>query len=466
MPSFPAACGFISTQLHHIAVVSGSGSSCSHGRCASDPSSNACDGYGAKWNGYACASPSNSGRAPCRRRRCRGARRRGRGRPSRSCDGRLGLRLSPAPSPRRSATAAAGQRLLQPPSYLEQHVGRRARVVERLHRRSGHGRDGARGAGLGHRLHPRLEERVVRQDQIRVRAGVVDERPEARDERHLPQPVGRLPRGRRTEQRHSPRRAAAPAARRNPVHLASVRGRRRWRAGLRHERHAAGRVRRCRRSAFSALTASACTRPLVCASAAPPMTATAGPVRRELARQPLDARGLHAGLALHRLRREGFEPAGPAVDERPGASSRTGRTQPALDDDVGQAEREKAFSAGTDRPPTRRRSRQSATRAAPPARTWGAHRPALPHPAVGHAVRERRVPRAEEVRAKARSGSASARGRTSAADAARSSSRSRGAAPHRRRPRTRPGRRADPPQELGDQLLALAAPRARDERDL
>ena len=32
------------------------------------------------------------------------------------------------------------------------------------------------------------------------------------------------------------------------------------------------------------------------------------PVRRELARQPLDARGLHAGLALHRLRREGADP--------------------------------------------------------------------------------------------------------------------------------------------------------------
>ena len=38
MPSFAAVCGLISTQLLHIADVSGSGISCSHGRCAAEPS--------------------------------------------------------------------------------------------------------------------------------------------------------------------------------------------------------------------------------------------------------------------------------------------------------------------------------------------------------------------------------------------------------------------------------------------
>ena len=46
--SFCAVCGFISTQLLHIADVIGSGISCSHGRCALDPSPNAGDRYGRK----------------------------------------------------------------------------------------------------------------------------------------------------------------------------------------------------------------------------------------------------------------------------------------------------------------------------------------------------------------------------------------------------------------------------------
>jgi len=48
MPSFSAVFELIYTQLHHIADVSGSGNSCSHGRCASDPSRNAVDAYGRK----------------------------------------------------------------------------------------------------------------------------------------------------------------------------------------------------------------------------------------------------------------------------------------------------------------------------------------------------------------------------------------------------------------------------------
>src|SRR4051812_16180198 len=61
IPSCSAVFGFSSTQLLHIAEVIGSGSSCSQGRCAVEPSRNAVDGYGRKWNGYWPASPSNIG---------------------------------------------------------------------------------------------------------------------------------------------------------------------------------------------------------------------------------------------------------------------------------------------------------------------------------------------------------------------------------------------------------------------
>src|SRR6516225_78280 len=61
MPILAAVCGLISTQLDHIADVSGSGSSCNHGRWAVDPSPNAGDAYGRKWNGYCDGSPSNRG---------------------------------------------------------------------------------------------------------------------------------------------------------------------------------------------------------------------------------------------------------------------------------------------------------------------------------------------------------------------------------------------------------------------
>src|SRR5262245_63235194 len=60
-PSFTAVLGLISIQLLHIADVIGSGISCSHGRCASEPSKNVLDGYGRKWKGYSPASPSNRG---------------------------------------------------------------------------------------------------------------------------------------------------------------------------------------------------------------------------------------------------------------------------------------------------------------------------------------------------------------------------------------------------------------------
>src|SRR5712691_5905712 len=56
-----AVCGLISTQLLHIAEVSGSGISCSHGRCAVDPSPNCCDTYGRKWKGNCDGSPEKTG---------------------------------------------------------------------------------------------------------------------------------------------------------------------------------------------------------------------------------------------------------------------------------------------------------------------------------------------------------------------------------------------------------------------
>src|SRR5262245_46253800 len=62
-PSLAAVAGLISIQLLHIADVIGSGSSCSHGRCASDPSRNAEDAYGRKFSGNSLGSPSSSAAA-------------------------------------------------------------------------------------------------------------------------------------------------------------------------------------------------------------------------------------------------------------------------------------------------------------------------------------------------------------------------------------------------------------------
>src|SRR5580765_5918371 len=61
IPSFDAVCGLISTHVLHIAVLIGSGISCIHGRCAVDPSRNACDENGRTWNGYWLGSPSKLG---------------------------------------------------------------------------------------------------------------------------------------------------------------------------------------------------------------------------------------------------------------------------------------------------------------------------------------------------------------------------------------------------------------------
>ena len=75
MPSFDAVAGLISIQLLHIAEVRGSGISCSHGRCASDPSRNALDEYGRKCSGYCATSPANTSsgnghrQCPCWRQR-------------------------------------------------------------------------------------------------------------------------------------------------------------------------------------------------------------------------------------------------------------------------------------------------------------------------------------------------------------------------------------------------------------
>src|SRR5215813_5339199 len=59
IPSLSAVCRLISTQLLHIALDIGSGNSCIKGRCASEPSRNAIDGYGRKWNPYSLESPLN-----------------------------------------------------------------------------------------------------------------------------------------------------------------------------------------------------------------------------------------------------------------------------------------------------------------------------------------------------------------------------------------------------------------------
>ena len=61
---------------------------------------------------------------------------------------------------------------------LEQHVRRRARLVQRPHRRrrdAGHGDHRSR---FGRGVDPRFEERVVRQDQIGEHARLVEEAPE------------------------------------------------------------------------------------------------------------------------------------------------------------------------------------------------------------------------------------------------------------------------------------------------
>src|SRR5256885_7298646 len=58
MPNRSAVRGLISAQVLHIAVLMGSGISCSHGKCAVDPSRNACDGNGRKGNGDWVGSPS------------------------------------------------------------------------------------------------------------------------------------------------------------------------------------------------------------------------------------------------------------------------------------------------------------------------------------------------------------------------------------------------------------------------
>ena len=83
---------------------------------------------------------------------------------------------------------------------------------------------------------------MIRQDQIRQRAGFVDERSEADDERHALQRVGDLPRRRRSQTPDSHRRSAAPSARR----VAGSRSRRsrRDRCALRNERQAARLVQR------------------------------------------------------------------------------------------------------------------------------------------------------------------------------------------------------------------------------
>ena len=148
MPSRSAVCGLISTQLLHIAVVSGSGSSCSHGRCASEPSRSACDAYGRKWNGYCAARRRRTARCAPGRRRDAAARAgaAAAGRPLRG--GRRGL-PAPAASPRRSATAAAD-------SAAASAAARRraARRASRACRRAaaspaGHGRHGAAAPDSG-----------------------------------------------------------------------------------------------------------------------------------------------------------------------------------------------------------------------------------------------------------------------------------------------------------------------------
>ena len=143
---------------------------------------------------------------------------------------------------------------------------------------------------------------MIRQDQIRQHAGFVDERSEADDERDalaarrppsMP-PAIRTPGS--TSSISSTLGAAADES------MSPKRARRRRGGRLRHEGHAARLTSTLPTSAFRALTASAWTRPLVCASGAPPMIATAGPCCGELTRQPLDrARPSHRSSPADRV---------------------------------------------------------------------------------------------------------------------------------------------------------------------
>ena len=238
MPSFAAVAGLISTQLLHIAEVSGSGISCSHGRCASDPSRNVDRGVRQEVKrDTAPASPSNCGSA--------------------NADG---ARARPAPRPAARPPAARGSVPHQPPfscasvhasppsaagrqrgergaEHLLEGLPRQRRAASAGAGRPRAARPASRASGAaaaspaaprwpppssepdsGTASDPRFEERVVRQDQVGERAGLVEEAAEAHDERHLLERLAHPPglrrrehRVRAVEQQHLRRRGSPPS---------------------------------------------------------------------------------------------------------------------------------------------------------------------------------------------------------------------------------------------------------------
>ena len=200
------------------------------------------EGYGRKWNGILLrVAVELRLRRPARRAAFAVAaprwRRHGQRRRQRAPPAALLLRLaSTRRRPRRPRAASrtwrpsissnvchgSVERRLQRAADFEQHVRRGARLVQRPHHRRRHARHGHQRARLGHRLDPRFEERVIRQDQIGERARLVEEAAEADDVRHLLERLAHPPRRRRGEhrvravdQQHLRRRAvprAMPAA--------------------------------------------------------------------------------------------------------------------------------------------------------------------------------------------------------------------------------------------------------------
>ena len=271
MPSFAAVAGLISTQLLHIADVIGSGSSCSHGRCASEPSRNADETYGRKMERILLRVAVELRLRP------------------RPASWATGQSASAAPR------AAAGGVPHQPPfscasvhaSASGDEAGNFENVAVSISSKVCHGsssgspswRDtssrtsgvarvscsgfitggatpsnGDHRSRLGRGFRPRFEERVIGQDQIRQDARLVEEAAEAGDERHLRQRLTQLPRRRRVktgiravdQQRPAPRRCEAPSPLRSDSRNPAARGR--AIVELRRERACRPAARRCRRA--------------------------------------------------------------------------------------------------------------------------------------------------------------------------------------------------------------------------
>ncbi len=117
-------------------------------------------------------------------------------------------------------------------------------------------------------------------------------------------------------------------------------------------------------------------------------------------RETRDDGGAHSGLLLDRFRREVRQAGGPAGDQRAGSRSRTLRRELFAQDDVRNAQRQRAFRSRPARNPLvgvgagLRHARLDLHEFCP------ASGAALAHLAVTYRLRDRRVPGAEEIGAK------------------------------------------------------------------